>query len=166
MFFITSLIPLQTNLYQIERSLSDSWRARSKTRRGFDVASVTASQPWANYRVLTGGANLLDLKYFHHMPSDNLHHSETSSSTVATCSTCSQVMSYLITTVSPCCQSLTPFTHEQPLIATFTTNPWPPHHPSVCFGHRHLPPHPKWPVVHLLEVNIPIILLTVSPASD
>jgi hypothetical protein len=53
MFFITSLIPLQTKLYQTERSLSESWRARSKTRSGFDVASVTASQPWANYRVLT-----------------------------------------------------------------------------------------------------------------
>jgi hypothetical protein len=53
MFFITSLIPLQTKLYQTERSLSESWRARSKTRSGFDVASVTALQPWENYRVLT-----------------------------------------------------------------------------------------------------------------
>jgi hypothetical protein len=53
MFFITSLIPLQTKLYQTERSLSESWRARSKTRSGFDVASVTASQPWENYKVLT-----------------------------------------------------------------------------------------------------------------
>jgi hypothetical protein len=43
MFCITSLISIQTNLYQIERSLSESWRDRSKTRSGFDVASVTAS---------------------------------------------------------------------------------------------------------------------------
>jgi hypothetical protein len=34
---------LQTNLYHTEISLSESWRARSKTRSGFDVASVTAS---------------------------------------------------------------------------------------------------------------------------
>jgi hypothetical protein len=115
--------------------------------------------------LVIGGANLLDPKYFHHMPSNSLHHSETSSSTDATCSACSQVMSHLITTVSPYCQSLTPFTHEQPLIATFTTNSWPPHHPSVCFGHRHLPPHPKWPVVHLLQVNLPVILLTCLPRS-
>jgi hypothetical protein len=53
MFFITSLIPIKTKLYQTERSLSESWRARSKTRSGFDVASATALQPWANYRVLT-----------------------------------------------------------------------------------------------------------------
>ena len=43
MFFITSLIPIQTKLYHTERSLSESWRSRSKTRNGFDVASVTAS---------------------------------------------------------------------------------------------------------------------------
>jgi hypothetical protein len=43
MFCITSLISIQTNPYQTERSLSESWRARSKTRSGFDVASVTAS---------------------------------------------------------------------------------------------------------------------------
>jgi hypothetical protein len=53
LFSLTSLISLQTKLYQTERSLSESWRARSKTRSGFDVASVTAFQPWANYRVLT-----------------------------------------------------------------------------------------------------------------
>jgi hypothetical protein len=46
MFFITSLIPPQTKLYQTERSLSESWRVRSKTRSGFDVAFVTALQPW------------------------------------------------------------------------------------------------------------------------
>jgi hypothetical protein len=53
LFFITSLTFLQTKLYQTERSLSESWRARSKTRSGSDVASVIAFQPWANYRVLT-----------------------------------------------------------------------------------------------------------------
>jgi hypothetical protein len=113
--------------------------------------------------LVIGGTNLLVLKSFHHMSSDSLHHSGTSSSTDATCSACSRVVSHPITAVSPCCQSLTPFTHEQPLIATFTTNPWPPRHPSVCFGHRHLPPHPKWPVVHLLQDNIPVILLTCLP---
>ena len=36
-------ILFQTNIYQTERSLSKSWRDRSKTQSGFDVASVTAS---------------------------------------------------------------------------------------------------------------------------
>jgi hypothetical protein len=40
---LTSLISIQTKLYHTERSLSESWRARSKTRSGFDVASVIAS---------------------------------------------------------------------------------------------------------------------------
>ena len=40
---IASLISIQTNLYQTERSLFKSWRDRSKTQSGFDVASVTAS---------------------------------------------------------------------------------------------------------------------------
>jgi hypothetical protein len=54
--FITSIIFLQTKLYYTERSLSESWRARSKTRSGSDVASVVSFQPWANYRVLTVGS--------------------------------------------------------------------------------------------------------------
>jgi hypothetical protein len=70
-----------------------------------------------------GGINLLVPKYFHHMPSDSLHHSRTSSSTDATCSACSQVMSHPITVVSPCCQSFSLFTHDRPPIATFTSNP-------------------------------------------
>jgi hypothetical protein len=53
LFSLTSLISLQTKIYQTERSLSESWRARSKTRSGFDVASEISFQPWANYRVLT-----------------------------------------------------------------------------------------------------------------
>jgi hypothetical protein len=40
---LASLISIQTSLYQIERSLSESWRARSNTRSGFDVAYVNAS---------------------------------------------------------------------------------------------------------------------------
>ena len=43
LFFIASLIYIQTNLNLTERSLSESWRARSLTQRGFDFASMTAS---------------------------------------------------------------------------------------------------------------------------
>jgi hypothetical protein len=40
---LNSLRPIQTKLYHTEISLSESWRDRSKTQSGFDVASVTAS---------------------------------------------------------------------------------------------------------------------------
>jgi hypothetical protein len=60
LFSLTSLISLQTKIYQTERSLSESWGARSKTRSGFDVASVIAFQPWANYRVLTEGSKKIN----------------------------------------------------------------------------------------------------------
>jgi len=90
-------------------------------------------------------------------------HSWTSFSTKSTCPTYSwgRVPSH------NSCQTLlsvpNPFTHEQPPLATFTSNHQPPRQSSVCFSHRHLPFHPKWPVVHLLQDNIPIILLTCLP---
>jgi hypothetical protein len=55
---LTSLISIQTNLYQTERSLSESWRARSKTRSGFYVASVTASTALGKLQSANNGAHV------------------------------------------------------------------------------------------------------------
>jgi hypothetical protein len=92
--------------------------------------------------LFTVGIVLLVRKSFHLMPPDSLHHSGMSSSTKSTCPTCSRVESHPITAVSPCCQAFTLSIHDQPPSATFTSNHMPPRHSSVCFGHRHLPPHP------------------------
>jgi hypothetical protein len=97
------------------------------------------SLQWALFTV---GIVLLVWKSYHLMPSDSLHHSGMSSSTKSTCPTCSQVESHPITTVSPYCQAFTLSIHDQPPSVTFTSNHLPPRHSSICFGHRHLPPHP------------------------
>jgi hypothetical protein len=103
--------------------------------------------------LVIGGTNLLVLKSFHHMPSDSPRHSGTSS---PTCSTCSRVVSHPITAVSPSPLSLmiNPLLRLLPPIpGLHVTRPyvW----ATVTF---HLTP--KWPVVHLLQDNIPVILLT------
>jgi hypothetical protein len=113
------------------------------TKRGGSGKNILYSGPH-----FTVGIVLLVRKSFHLMPSDSLHHSGMSSSTKSTCPTCSRVESHPITAVSPCCQAFTLSIHDQPPSATFTSNHMPPRHSSVCFGHRHLPSHPKWPVVH------------------
>jgi hypothetical protein len=109
--------------------------------------------------LVIGGINLLVPKSFHHMLSDNLRHSGTSS-TDSTCSTCSQVVSHPITAVSPLSVPYPFSLMTSPLLRLLP--PIPSLHVTCPYVWATVTCHltPKWPVVHLLQDNIPVILLT------
>jgi hypothetical protein len=107
------------------------------------------------------GINLLVPKSHHHLLSDSPRHSWTSST--STCSTCSRVMSHPITVVSPLSVPYPFSLMTSPLLRLLP--PIPSSHVTRPYVLATVTCHltPKWPVVHLLLDNIPVILLTCLP---